>query len=67
MTTGETVQLSIGFHGPLANIVNKMIFKIKSQTQNAPFQPISALGSHFNPRRSAATPPVEMIARLDLD
>jgi hypothetical protein len=38
-----------------------------SQFQNVPFWSISALGSHFNPRNTLCIPPVEMIARLDLD
>ena len=38
-----------------------------SRFQNVPFWPISALGSNFNPRNTQCIPPVEIIARLDLD
>ena len=40
---------------------------IMSQFQNAPFWPISALGSNFNPRNTQCIPTVEIFARLELD
>jgi hypothetical protein len=40
---------------------------LMSQFQNVPFWPISSLGSKFNPRNTSCIPPVEIIARLDLD
>jgi hypothetical protein len=41
--------------------------KHKSQFQNAPFWPISALGSNFNPRNTPCIPVVEIFSRLELD
>ncbi|MBU1054105.1 MAG: hypothetical protein KKC46_09785 [Proteobacteria bacterium] len=38
-----------------------------SQFQNAPFWPISALGSNFNPRNTQCIPVVEIFSRLELD
>ncbi|MBU1054892.1 MAG: hypothetical protein KKC46_13855 [Proteobacteria bacterium] len=38
-----------------------------SQLQNAPFWPISALGSNFNPRNTPCIPAVKIFARLELD
>ncbi len=37
-----------------------------SQFQNAPFCPISASGSNFNPRNTQCIPPVKIFAFLDL-
>jgi len=38
----------------------------QSQFQNAPFWPISALGSNFNPRNTQCIPVVEIFSRLEL-
>ena len=38
-----------------------------SQFQNAPFCPISASGSNFNPRNTLCIPPVIIFAFLDLE
>ncbi len=35
--------------------------------QNAPFCPISALGSNFNPQNTQCIPVVKIIARLELE
>jgi len=42
-------------------------FLKKSQFQNVPFWPISALGENFNPRNTPCIPAVKIFTRLDLD
>jgi len=37
-----------------------------SKFQNAPFCPISASGSNFNPQNTTCIPPVKIFAFLDL-
>jgi len=48
-------------------IISGALFSLKSQFQNVPFWPISALGSNFNPQNTLCIPAVKIFTRLDLD
>ena len=62
--TREIVGCHPSVHG--IHLGGKSAFK-GANIKGAPFRPTSVLGDGFNPRHTIRMPPVEMIARLDLD
>jgi len=48
-------------------ISSKILDHILRPLQNAPFRPISALRSYFNPQNIQYIPAVKILTRLDLE